>query len=105
MLRDEQIGGGFVRLGFNIGDRRTKAGERLSREAIMKMPISNRRTLISSGKIEVFPIDTGAPIAAPTEPADRHLIHLGRGYYDVIEGRKLNAEPLTREDAVALAAR
>jgi hypothetical protein len=104
----DKIGGAYVRLGFNFGERRMKSGEALSREQILSMPIGNRRSLISSGHLECYPRapDAGeAGAAAPAAKGDRHMVHLGRGLYDVIEGVKLNEAPLSREDATALAER
>lgn len=91
---DRDIGGGVVVRRFSIGDRPVFVGTRLSRGDILA--IRNRRTLIGGGMIAIHP-----PTIA--ERAERHIVHNGGGRYDVIEGRKLNAGPLTKDEAEDLA--
>jgi hypothetical protein len=60
------------------------------------MPVANRQALIDKRFIEVFPKDaTGA--------GERHIVSAGFGKYHVIEGKKLNEFPLTKQEADALA--
>jgi hypothetical protein len=99
VLRDEQIGGGVVLRRFTIVDRHIMVGTRLSRNEILA--IKNRRTLIGSDAISVHP----RAVACETEPGERHIVHNGGGRYDVIEGRKLNSGPLTKDEAEDLATR
>lgn len=99
-LRDEQIGGGVVLRRFTNGANPVVVGTRLSREEILG--IKNRRTLIGSDAISVYP---RAPEAEPTAPGERHIVHNGGGRYDVIEGRKLNSGPLSKDEAEDLATR
>ena len=98
MLRaNEQIGGAIVRRAFFRGTESVKAGTILTPDEVAAMPISNRRALASAGVIDPFPaVDAGH---------DLFLMHVGHGRFDVIEGRRLNAEPLTKDEARALLAR
>ncbi len=101
MLRaNEQIGGAIVRRAFFRGTESVKAGTILTPDEVAAMPISNRRVLASAGVIDLFP---AIPDDAPGH--DLFLMHVGHGRFDVIEGRRLNAEPLTKDEARALLAR
>ena len=91
-LPEHLIGGGYVRRKFNG----LSAGHHLNRDEIMAMPINNRRAAISLGMIDVYP-------QAPGGPGERFVVNRGFGKFDVIEGRKLNAEPVTKEAAEELA--
>lgn len=96
VVQDSAIGGGVVQRRFKIGDRPVFVGTRLSRGEILA--IRNRRTLIGGGAISVYP-------PAIAEPGERHIVHNGGGRYDVIEGRKLNSGPLSKDEAEDLATR
>ncbi|MGH6821930.1 MAG: hypothetical protein ACREC4_00310 [Methylocella sp.] len=65
----------------------------------MRMPAANYRSMIENRILEVWP-DIGS-----TTPIDgeRYVVSLGFGRFAVIEGRKLNDAPLTKEQAAALA--
>lgn len=93
------IGGALVRRRFNMGGRDVRPGETLSRDQIMSMPGPNRSALIDSGFLDVFPEATSGIATMPC-----HVVHRGMGKYDVIWGRVLNEQPLSKEDADALAA-
>lgn len=94
VVQDIDIGGGVVSRRFNIGSRPVFVGTRLTRGEILA--IRNRRTLIGGGTISIHP-------PAVAEPGERHIVHNGGGRYDVIEGRKLNGAPLTKDEAEDLA--
>jgi hypothetical protein len=93
LIGDDRIGGGFVRIGFEIDGKRLPPGMALSRETILGW--RNYRALILNGNIAVYP-----PKDAECE---RFALHMGGGRYDVIEGRKLNDHPLTKDEAEAMA--
>jgi hypothetical protein len=96
-LPDDMIGGGVVRRRIGVaGGDGVLAGTRLTREQVLAMPVANRRAMISTGHISVWPLNEQVG-------GERFAVHLGFGKYDVVEGRKLNAEPLTKEQAEALA--
>jgi hypothetical protein len=95
-LPDHAIGGAYIRRRFDMGTRTVYPGETLTREQVLAIPTANRRALINTGRLEVYPI---APMAAGTK---RFAIHMGMGKFDVIEGTKLNNAPLTRAEAEAM---
>lgn len=98
-LGASDIGGGIVRRRFTIGDRDVVFGDRLTAADILAIPLSNRRALVERGHLSVYP-----PSGQAADPADRHIANLGFGKFDVIEGRKLNSSPLTKDEAEALVA-
>lgn len=103
-LPDADIGGAFVRRGFTRftadGGAWLKAGTKLTADEVRSIPMVNRRALSVSGALDIYPV---GPVAQ-VEDFDRYVIHRGGGHYDVIAGRKLNDEPMTKADAEALAA-
>jgi hypothetical protein len=98
MIGSNDIGGGYVRLAFTDSARRYNPGEALTAAKIKSF--HNHRRLIDVGKIAVYP---PAPATAQLPPP-RHIVSTGFGRFDVIEGRKLNDKPLTKEEADKLAA-
>lgn len=105
-LRDDAIGGAFVRRGFTRftkdvpGGQYLKAGTRLTADEVRAIPMVNRRALATSGALDVYPV---TPANAVAEDFERFVIHAGSGRYDVVAGRKLNDAPLTKAEAEALA--
>lgn len=99
-LRLEHIGGAEVRRAFRMGTHFMRTGMKMSPEDVMSIRPANRQSLIDKGFLWVWPRSEEAPVSH----GKRYAIHVGGGSYDVIEGRKLNDEPLSREDAQALAA-
>lgn len=95
MIGSKEIGGGLVGRPFRVDGELLPVNTRLTPELIKAWP--NRRALINSGQIAVFPPDN-KPSGA------RHVVHNGGGRFDVIVGHKLNESPLTREQAEELAA-
>jgi hypothetical protein len=91
-----QFGGAFVKRPFSMGERRLRVGDMLTAAELMAIPVNNRRALIDNKQLETFPV-------AQTS-SERHVVHIGRGLYDVFLGTKLTAEPLSKEEAEALAA-
>jgi hypothetical protein len=132
MLAASQIGGAIVRRRI---ERATGPhwlpGDRLSGEDVRALPENNRRALLSSGMIEVWPdtstTDAGlaeaeaklaealdciagqarelAALRAAASNASAHLVPAGRGgLFDVLVGRKITDAPIPKHDAEALAA-
>jgi len=103
-IAEHDIGGARIRMGFTRGNVRMKAGEHLSADEVRSIPLANRRALSSAGYIEVYPTRTEVVRreAAPA-PDDRFIVAVGKGQFNVIEGHRLNDEPLTREAAETLA--
>ena len=102
----DEIGGGKVIRGFNAGGERVNAGTLLTREFLAAIPANNRNTLIDKNFIQVWPKAAAAvspPDVGAGPTAERHVVALGFGRYNVIEGTVLNASALTREQAHKLA--
>lgn len=93
-IRDADIGGGVVGRGFQCGDQYLKRGVKLTREQILKMPAANRGALIDKGMLVVFP--------RGSDDAERFVVPV-KGGFDVFAGTKLNVQPLTEDEALALA--
>jgi sigma54-dependent transcription regulator len=116
------IGGAYVRRRIDrAGLRSLIAGDTLTGDEVRALPDANRRALLSAGIIEVWPIGDDAKLAEALDciaaqareiaslrgdaPRERHLIHIGRGMYDVIEGVKLTPVPIAKDEAEELATR
>lgn len=106
-VREDQIGGGVVARSFTSGQKKLPMGHRLSREEVLSIPLANRNSLIENRFLQVLFRDPGATAVAASsaDQMTRYAVHQGRGRYDVIEGRKLNTEPLTEAQAKDLAAK
>lgn len=98
-LTDDQIGKGVVHRGFTARGVYLRRGTELTREQVLDINPVNRQAMIDKSFLHVFP---RAEIQEP-EPMDRHVVSLGFGKFDVVEGVKLNDAPLTKEAAYALA--
>lgn len=96
--RLDDIGGAVVRRTFQFDSRRMRTGDRLTRDEVIGMPAPNRNALIEKQYIDVLPRDIGGA------GGERIVVNRGFGKFDVIEGRRLNTEPLTKDEAEALAA-
>ena len=93
------IDGAEVRRTFRMGDRVLRNGDILTSEEVRSIRPMNLTSLIERGHIYVWP--KGGRADASTTV--RYPVAKGFGKYDVYEGRKLNDEPLTREEAYNLA--
>lgn len=103
-MHPNEIGGAKVVRGFNMGGKRLLAGHILTGDEVRSIRTSNRNSLVDKGFLLLWPKDAGS---APGEPPPGFVrfvkpLGFGRGY-DVIEGRKLNEEPLSKEEAHELA--
>lgn len=92
----DDIGGAVVRRPFLYGEQQLKAGDVLTEEQVRHMPRNNRNALRDGNFISIYPKRAG-------RAGQAFVIHRGQGKYDVIEGVKINDEPLSKEDADALA--
>jgi hypothetical protein len=99
-LKKDDIGGGVVRTAFRMGGTYMMVGTKLSADEVMSINPPNRMALIDKGYIAVWPKSGDVPVIK----GKRYAIHIGGGGYDVIEGRKLNNKPLSRDEARELAA-
>jgi len=107
----DQIAGAMVQFAFRSGDKWLRRGTILSREQLARMPANNRNSLLDKGFIYAWPKEAGSIITKPTRhkvgKTERFVISCGfrgKAKYDVIEGHRINDEPLTKEAAMALAA-
>ena len=100
-----EIGGGKVLRTFRAGEVQLMRGMTLTQEFIKAMPTSNRQVLIENNYIQVWPkaAAVSPPAAGPVRAAERHVVALGFGRYNVIAGEILNDKPLNREQAHELA--
>jgi hypothetical protein len=123
------FGGAVVRRHINRAVGALRPGDLLSADDLRAMPIGNLRALIDNHTIEPWPASAGDPAMA-RELADAraqidaqaerireleaghdggddlavaHIVHAGRGLYDVIVGRKLTEAPLPKDAAEAIA--
>jgi len=94
-LAPERIGGARVKHGFKFGERNVNSGDFLTRKEVRSIPIRNRNALIDAGFIQVFPLESSG--------GDRFVVPAGKGLFHVVEGKRLTSEPLSREQAEALA--
>jgi hypothetical protein len=90
------IGGARVVRTFNMNGEYTKRGDQLTREEVLAINLANRRALIDSNFIELYPM----PNAAAN--SERFIVGIGNKQFNVIEGRVMNAEPLSRDEAELL---
>ncbi len=94
MISEDQIGGGWVRRpDFRTGGDVLKNGTHLTREWLLKMPCATRVAAVNTGFIELYPVGL---------VSERFVLARGEGVYDVVEGRRLNEQPLSRKEAQAL---
>lgn len=99
-----RAGGAYVRRRFTFGGEELRAGATLSADQLRSIPIANRRALISTGKIEIWP---QAPADGSSLPAgsETFLVHLGGGKYHVVKGVRLTEQTVSREEAEEIATR
>lgn len=96
IIKEEHIGGATVNRLFNSPANPVRVGMTLTREQVLAYPSRNRQSLIDGGYLSIH----------PRVPAgETHIVSRGFGKFDVIEGRKLNVDPLeSKEEAEALVA-
>jgi len=92
-------GGAYVRRAFDFGERKLKAGDKLTRDELASIPEANLQALVNTKVLQLYP-------AAPDSLfiAERFVVSAGRGKYKVIEGRLLTKKPVSKEHALKLKA-
>lgn len=95
-IAEHNIGGAEVRRAFTHKGASLKRGHHLSRDEVLALPAANRRALSEAGYMDIF--------SRGVASGETHVVHIGRGQYDVIVGTKLNDAPLSKDEADALAA-
>lgn len=99
-IRDDMCGGIVLRA-FRLNGELVRAGAELSEEQVRGMGRANLEALRRRGSIHLLSKKAGeAPAVDPRTQA--FMVHTGAGKYDVIEGVKINDEPLSKEEAQAL---
>lgn len=101
LIRDEHIGGGTVTRGFTSNGEWVRPGTRLTREELLKLPRTNLQALVDTDKVHLFPPAPGQIDGM----GEMHLVSRGFGKFDVFQGRRVNEEPLSKEEAEALMAK
>lgn len=94
------ITGALVRRAYSQGGETIPAGTRLSVDEFEAINASVRRLWVRDGNL--LPIYTPDE-SVPRPLGTRHVIHRGAGRYDVVQGVQINTDPLSREEAEALA--
>lgn len=103
-LPTDQLGGARVFRPCVINGKKYGPGETIAGEVLAGMPRQNLRALMDQRFIVAYPTPPAggpAPVAADEEVYVYN--RLGTPTYDVIVGKKLNALPLKKADAEALA--
>lgn len=101
-LRVADMGGAVICRAFKFGESYVQRGmPDITREQLQRMPAANLNALIDKGFLSPYPMRPAGERS--TEGMDRHVVSLGFGRFDVVEGKKLNDEPLSKEAAHALA--
>lgn len=100
----DDIGGAIVRRRFTLGGREVTSGTVLTAGEIKAIPGSNRRALIDNHYFSPFPraVKTHLEAQDSTEPPIFHLVNLGFGKWDVVEGKRINNRPLSKDEAESL---
>lgn len=100
-LQMQDAGGAYVRRAFSASGRNYKVGEVVSAEILRNF--SNTRSLVNTGRIELFPSAPGDMLAAQSSHP-RFVIKREDGKFDVVQGFVVNEAPLTAKMATAMAA-
>lgn len=87
----DEVGGAIVTRAFSLNGVRVARNQKLTRDEVLAIPVRNREALVSSGQIREFPLSLASPA---TEPAERFVVRRPDMKFDVVEGHKVNAEPL-----------
>ena len=98
-MRLRAYGGAEVVRGFRMGGRQVMRGEKLTADELYSMNRSNLNSLINNGYVHPFPSVTREDLPE----GERFLIRRTDLKYDVVQGVRVNAEPLTtKAEAEAL---
>lgn len=92
-IADKDIGGARVRRTFTRNGEQMKMGQHLTSEEVIAIAVANRRALVDSNFLEVYPKSIAG---------ERFIVAVGKDQFNVIEGRLLNDKPLNRKEAELL---
>jgi len=91
-IPEPDIGGARVNMTFNHSGKIFRRGEHMSAAEVRSIAPKNRDAAESAGFIRVY-----------ARGGERFIVAVAKDKFNVIEGRRLNDKPLTREEADALA--
>lgn len=96
MIDGQLVGGGYVRRRFYSPSQNHEflPGEAVTGDQLRGF--RNLTALVEGHYVDVYP-------AAPK--GERFLVSVGKGLFDVVEGRRLNDLPLSKDDAEELLTR
>lgn len=97
-IERDNIAGGIVRKKISTGGRDYYSGHHFTADEMLSWPRANLQSLMNAGYIEAYP---KTPFG-PAVKGDRFLVSRGPGKFDVVEGRRLNTQPLPHDEAIAL---
>jgi hypothetical protein len=99
-LPRDRLGGAQVFRPVSIGGRMRKIGETISADELRAVPKQNLRALMDQRFIVAWPVGT----ASAAVVGDVFVVNRpGTSHFDVIVGRKINADPLSKVAAEELA--
>ena len=101
-LPTDQLGGAKVFRPCTIAGVKRNGGDALSAEELAAMPKATLRAMQDQRFIVAWPKSANAPSPIDGEPYVYNRV--GTSTYDVVLGQLLNAHPLSKADAEALAA-
>lgn len=110
----DRIDRAMVTFAFRAWGKWLRAGTVIGHDELARMPVNNRNALLDKGFLYAWPKEAGPMAISKPKPItvdereeklERYVIargFRGNGQYDVIEGRRINDEPLSKEAATAL---
>lgn len=98
-FRLRQYGGAKVNRRFTMGGEVIERGAELTADQVHAIPRANLNSLINGGFLHPYP---PADVPPPRENVERFLVRRSDLKYDVVEGVRVNAEPLAKAEAEAL---
>lgn len=97
--RLKEYGGAIVNRRFTMGERQLERNTRLTAEEVASIPRANLHSLINRGYLHPFPPATEE---AALPKGERFLVRRADLKYDVVQGVRVNPEPLTKAEAEVL---
>lgn len=97
--RLREYGGAIVNRRFTMGERQLERNARLTAEEVASIPRANLHSLINRGYLHPFPPPAEETILPEGE---RFLVRRADLKYDVVQGVRVNSEPLAKAEAEAL---
>ena len=103
-LPRDRLGGAQVFRPAHIGGKVRRVGDILSADELRAIPRQNLRALMDQRFIVAWPVGATPATEHVTSKGDVFVVNRpGTSRFDVIVGRKVNAAPLTKNEAEELA--